>query len=748
MKKTAINSLRILALLLFGQCPIYAQLQKPLIKENTFIQVSEPWRASLDERSDVAIIYGASDDPEISFKERVESWRSHGYVTHFMTGAAWGNYSDYFYGKWDGKCHLDEAQIAQNGDTLWHGKKTPYFVPTEEFLRYFKENHIKKAIDAGIESIYLEEPEFFSYAGYSNAFKREWKKYYGSDWLPEDSSPAAAYMSQKLKHYLTSHALEESFAFAKEYGKSKGLDIKCFVATHSLLNYSQWLMVSPEVSLAFMPNVDGFQCQTWTGTAREPNYFNGVAKERVLETAYLEYGSMVPLAELSGRKLTFNIDPIEDRPRNWADYKKNYEANFVAYLLYPQVNNFEVMPWPNRIFEGSFPVRLDGDEKEKIPRYYSSQMMVMINVCNYMPLSNNKLSGSEGISILMSNSLMFERRPVFNGYNDYPAVKVYPDNNIAYTSPTLSFSDFYGMALPLVKRGVPVKILHIESVGYPQAWKDTKVLIMSYSNMKPLSEKYHDYIAKWVSDGGVLVYCSRDEDPYQNVNEWWNTGNNHYKSPSEDLFKKMNIKPGSIGEQHFGKGTVYIFKQDPKEFVFATAKDQDFINTVKYLYDKIPGNKPMQFKNNFFLQRGPYELIAVLDESVSQEPFIQKGQLIDVFDPELPVLSKKTVRPGENACLLNIDLIRSKDIPQVLATAARVYDEKILKHSYSFVAKSPSSTTNVMRVLLPESPEECTIENYKGENLTGASWKWDKESKTCLIKFENDPNGVSVNIKW
>jgi hypothetical protein len=750
--KKIISGLAVMLALLTANTSVYSQTvstQKECLKENTFLQVDSPWRPTLDERSDVAIIYGASDYHNITFKDRVQSWRDHGYITHFMTGTTWGSsYIDYFYGKWDGKHHLDEAQMSENGDTIWHSKKSPYFVPTENFLKYFREMNIKKAIDAGIESIYMEEPEFFSYAGYNEAFKNEWKKYYGTDWQPQDSSPSAAYMSQKLKHFLTSRALEESFAYAKEYGKNKGMDIKCYVATHSLLNYSQWVMISPEVSLAFMPDVDGFQCQTWTGTAREVNFFNGVAKERVLETAYLEYGSMVPLAELSGKKLTFNIDPIEDRPRNWSDYKKNYEANFVAYLLYPQINNFEVMPWPSRIFEGNFPISLDSDIKEKIPRYYSTQMLVMINACNNMPLTKNKLSGSEGISILMSNSLMFERRPVFDGYNDYPPIDRYPNDKIAYTSPTLSFSDFYGMALPLVKRGVPVKILHLENVSYPQAWKDTKLLIMTYSNMKPLSEEYHNCIAKWVYDGGVLIYCSRDEDPYQNVKEWWNTGNNHYKAPSENLFEKMNIKPDSSGEYRYGKGTVYIFRQDPKEFVLTSGKDQQFINAVKRLYDKVPGNKSLCFKNSFFLERGPYDLIAVLDESVSQKPYTQKGHLVDLFDPELPVLSEKTVSPGENACLFNIDRVKNKIIPQVLVTSARVYNENIQSHSYSFIARSPSNTSAVMRILLPAAPVECSLKNNDGKELSGASWQWNQESKTCLIKFENDPEGVAVEIKW
>jgi hypothetical protein len=38
-------------------------------------------------------------------------------------------------------------------------------------------------------------------------------------------------------------------------------------------------------------------------------------------------------------------------------------------------------------------------------------MQVMINSLNQMPLSPNRVSGPQGISVLMANSLMFQRAP-------------------------------------------------------------------------------------------------------------------------------------------------------------------------------------------------------------------------------------------------------------------------------------------------------------------------------------------------
>ncbi|GAA4315397.1 hypothetical protein [Compostibacter hankyongensis] len=230
-------------------------------QEKTCFQTSSPWIPEIDVRSDVAIVYGANDRHNMTFQERVRSWRERGYKTHFMTGIAWGGYQDYFYGRWDGKMHLDEVQVAIHNDSVWHGHGTPYIVPSLTYINYMKQAVVKKVIDAGITSLYFEEPEFWARSGYSDAFKAEWQKYYGFPWRPQDASPENTYLANKLKYHLYYRALKEVSAFAKEYGKKKGLDVKVYIPTHSLVNYSSWQIVSPEASLASLPGIDGYIAQ-------------------------------------------------------------------------------------------------------------------------------------------------------------------------------------------------------------------------------------------------------------------------------------------------------------------------------------------------------------------------------------------------------------------------------------------------------------------------------------------------------
>ena len=702
----------------------FAQTKAP----KTVFQVADAWSSAYDVRADGAIVYGINDAGG-NFKERAKSWKDKGYTIQFMTGIAWGQYKDYFKGQYDGKEHFDEGQKMKNGDIIWHGRDVPYTVPSANYIEYIK-GLVKEAIDAGSTAIYLEEPEFWARAGYSDAFKKEWQKFYGSPWQAQDESPEATYLSSKLKYDLYFNALKNVFEYVHSYSKSMGKNVKCYVPTHSLINYASWEIVSPEASLAQLPHMDGYIAQVWTGTSREKIYFNGELKERTFENAFLEYGSMVSMTAPTGREMFFLTDPIEDRSQTWADYKKNYQATFTAQLFYPSVANYEVMPWPPRIYLGKFKME-EGQEKQPLSKAYGTQMQVMINSLNSMPVSKNEINGNKGINVLLANSIMFQRFPIHEGYIDP------------------SLSNFYGMALPLLKRGIPVGTVHMENLDLDLGLKNTKVLIMSYSNMKPISAKNHEALAQWVKEGGMLIYYGKDDDPFQRVTEWWNKEGNHYQAPSDHLFELMNLKVEKSKTKYtYGKGNVFIVRENPKELVLQKNKDMDFLNTVKLAYDKVAPNDKLMFKNYFYLERGPYDIAAVLDENEIKEPLRIKGLVIDLFDPELPVLEEKVVYPGEQSYLFDLNRIVNKKQPQVLCGASRVYDEKTTGKSYSFLTKSPSNTMNAMRILLPSKPKQIILKDDKKQLISEFITSWDEASTTCLLKFENNSNGIQVNLKW
>ncbi|WP_309706781.1 hypothetical protein [Siphonobacter sp. SORGH_AS_0500] len=697
---------------------VLAQKQLP---EKTSMQIDRPWSAAYDIRSDIAMLYTMDS----TFNYRAQSWREKGYNLQFMTGVSWGNYQDYFHGTFDGKTHEDDVQTDREGKPILHGVDVPYIVPTESYISYLKAQ-VKKAIDQGVSALYLEEPEFWAQGGYSPSFKKEWQAYYQTPWQAQHESPEATYLSSKLKYHLYYRALQQVFLYAKEYSESKGTRIKCYVPTHSLLNYSAWQIVSPEASLASLPGMDGYIAQVWTGTSRVPNYFNGVKKERVFENAFLEYSSVVSMTAPTKKTVYFLTDPIEDGTRSWDDYKRNYEATFTAELMFPSVDHFEVMPWPHRIYLGKYQVG-DNPEPQSISPAYATQMQVMINSLNDMPASTNKVTGSQGVSVLLGNSMMFQRFPTHQGYED----------------PQLS--NFYGMALPLFKRGIPVDLVHMENLSYPEALQGTKVLIMSYANMKPFAASVHEKLAEWVKGGGVLVYYGRDTDAFQHVREWWNTGDNQYKTPLEHLLKLMNVPVTTNDASYtYGKGKVFITKVDPKELAMQPGRDEAFIQQIQQAYEGEAKAGTLRFKNSYQLDRGPYTLAAVMDEHPDKTPLTIPGPVIDLYDPSLPVLASKVVQPDQQAFVYRLKGISKK--PQVLAAASRVYDFKVGSKFVSFLTKSPSQTNNVMRISLPKKPQTITVLHQK--KALPFEQNWDEATHTLLLKFENFSEGVMVEIKY
>jgi len=241
--------------------------------ERTSFQTSQRWSPSGNLRADVAMVYGIDK----SLPERVKSWRDRGYRVHLMTGVSWGSYQDYLYGRYDGTNHEDNAQTDRNGKKIGHGGDVYYMCPAENYGEYLNVG-VQRGLEAGVEAVHLEEPEFWARAGYSEGFKREWQSYYHEPWQVPHESVDGQWRASKLKYFLYRRALQQVFNHVQAYNQSTGRKVRCYVPTHSLINYAHWCIVSPQSSLAQLDGCDGYIAQVWTGTARTPNHFRGQRK--------------------------------------------------------------------------------------------------------------------------------------------------------------------------------------------------------------------------------------------------------------------------------------------------------------------------------------------------------------------------------------------------------------------------------------------------------------------------------------
>lgn len=716
-------------------------------EERLIFQTGQPWTPRTNLNADVAMVYGIG--PRLL--PNLESWREHGYIVDVMTGVAWGNYQDYLSGRFDGQNHMDQAQMDVNGHEILHGGNTqiPYISPGESYGRYLSQG-IRRALDGGAESIYLEEPEFWARSGWEKNFKREWKAYYGEDWQPPNSSPDAQYRASKLKYFLYRRALQQVFEYVHEYGKSHGRSIPCYVATHSLINYANWRIVSPESSLLAV-GANGYIAQIWTGTARTPNYYDGVRKERTFETAFLEYGSMDNLARASGRRMWFLNDPIEDDPNHdWTDYRTNWESTLVASLLQPDVWRYEVMPWPERVFNSKHPVRevatntksiqeleqrpvgtgLGGFgpepnvEKVGIPKAYETELQSVIRALGDMKQSDVEWqeAGTRGVGILVSDTMMFER---------------------ADPSPSdAALGSFYGLALPLVTHGVPVEPVQIESAVEPGFLDNFKILLLTYEGQKPPTPEFHKVLVEWVRKGGALVVVDNDDDPYNSVREWWNTAPNAYKTPREHLFVKLGIAEDAAGLYHVGRGVVLSARLSPAALTYR--KDGGAIVLGLMRRASAAVNLTWSETNALVLRRGPYVIAAGLDESVAGlKPYVLRGRFVNLFDANLPVLTQVTLRPNARLLLFDLDRVGKAAVPAIVAASCRITDEHVDKNDLSFDAAGIADTNAAVRITAGKKPSSITV---GGVALQARDY--DVGGSTLLIHFQNSVSPVLVQIRF
>ncbi|MEN6307364.1 MAG: hypothetical protein ABFD91_06365 [Anaerohalosphaeraceae bacterium] len=701
--------------------------------ELTGFQDGGPYNPYCDFRNDFAMVYGA-DNPNLP--EFIKSWVDKGYVPQLMTGIAWGAYADFRDLK--GNDIMSLSQVEANGSQKLHGHRVPYIVPSIEFADYMSEK-LKTMIDAGVVAIHLEEPEFWAYTGFSEAFQREWQLYYDTPFVRPDTSADAQYKASQLKYYLFGRTLRRVAETCKEYALQKyNRKVRFYVPTHSLINYTQWCIVSPQSSLIDSDVIDGCIAQIWTGTSRTPNVYQGQRAERTFETAFLEYGVMQELVRNTNRRMWFLHDPIEDNPRyDWNDYQFNYKATLIASLLHPHVWHYEICPWPPRVFRGKYPA--GAADATPIPADYATILCTVFNQLRDMNQPDSQwISSTHGIGVLIADSGMFQRAE--------PAYRLAEGNGNdptkAQRSDIRDFSGFYGLALPLLKHGIPVQPVQLDNTArFANYLNGYQVLVLSYEFMKPQTPAINQALAEWTAKGGALVYVGADTDPFNTVSEWWNSGKTKYDAPSQHLMELLGLsRIAADGKYAFGKGHVFVARKHPAYYTRSKAAADEYRAVVKQAAEAVG----LRYIENNFLQlnRGPYMIAACLEDSISDKPLELKGLFVDIFNAELPVCEAVSLKPGQCTWLLDLNKLQG-DKAEPVASAARIETWKDIDNGVEFTLTSPKEVNIVSRIRLPKQPAKMTVDGREFD-----SYVWDEKSRTVFFKSPMIVDSQLVTITW
>jgi len=366
-----------------------------------------------------------------------------------------------------------------------------------------------------------------------------------------------------------------------------------------------------------------------------------------------------------------------------------------------------------------------------MPPEYATEVQTVMNALNDMRQQPVKWDcGTTDVGVIISDSLMFQRGQPEGG------------------DPHLSH--FYGLALPLLKRGIPVTPVQLENLTLPDYLKDFRVLLLTYHGMKPLSAGVHQALAAWVKRGGVLVVCDNDTDPYKTVREWWNSGGLHYRTPREDLFVQLGWRPEQDGVkdaipaatnasfQSVGKGGVMWIRENPSSIAKTAEGDGQLATTVK----QAAAHAGLKWRetNYLLLRRGPYILAAGLDESVAGEPKRLTGRFVNLFDPELRVQRTVVLVPKARLFLLDLNALGDKQ-PRVLASACKSLPTRQDAHSLSIAVEGVVNTPAVVFLRTPTAPRSVKL---AGQALE--TFNYGPKDRLLWIRFTNEARPRELEI--
>jgi hypothetical protein len=329
--------------------------------------------------------------------------------------------------------------------------------------------------------------------------------------------------------------------------------------------------------------------------------------------------------------------------------------------------------------------------------------------------------GTESVGILVSDSLMFQRG-----------------------EPTPSdphLGNVYGLMMPLVKRGLPVTPVQLENVTIPRYLAPFKVLLLSYDGQKPLTPEVHAPLVDWVRQGGVLVFCDKDADPYLNVHEWWNSNGEHYGTPREHLFRLLGLDNSTAPDDFHsvGKGGVLWLRERPAD-LSASVQGAAKVVTATQLAAKRAGLKWRE-TNCLLLRRGPYVIAAGLDESIDAPPRELHGTFVNLFDSELRVQHDIRIEPASRFFLIDLNAVGNGE-PQLLASACKALPKGHDDKDFSWEVDGAEGTSGMLLFRTSKAPGCVTLDGQ-----LAADYLYSEADKLLWVRFPNEATRRTVSLQ-
>jgi len=689
----------------------------------TVFQVNVGFDPRIAIAADGVIVHRHGDKIE-SLGPAIESWRREGYLVGRMFFADSDAGNLYWTGKWDGRPHPDEVERNAKNEVVQCEGVRPYMLPTEGWTRYLEEM-AAVSVDAGAMAVLPEEPLAHVNTGYEKAFQALWVKRYKRPWQAEDSSPEARFLTAQLKNELYIELQRRLGRAAKARGDRVRRRISFVIPVHGLYSNIASHLVAPLGTSLAIREADGYIGQVWTGPVNWALANYDSPDKSFFASAYVLYDYFVELTVGTGRKLWLLADPVEDDPNHqWAEFQQWYRHCLVAKLMFPEVDAFEVMPWPERIFLPGYTTGGGTPAPESFRIAILSAVQVLQEVPRggewyYGPGGEPAPRPTGGIGIAVSDTAMWQpqKPPLMQGT--------------------------YGLFMPLVQAGVPAAACVAERSGDPRYMARFHTIVLSYETWKPTGAEMNAALAAWVRRGGSLLLFGAADD-LGGAAFWWRKAG--HASPLHHLLAELGIRGMADGEWNVGRGWVVRRGISPMRFGDPAVAGREYMPLVARAVQRAGPESSLTLPGAFCMRRGPF----VAAHAVSK-PATITGELVDVLDPELPVIRGVRLPPGSSALYRDVTPIMrgmspAGNRPVVLHATHRLMMEDFRDGLLALAVRGPALTPAVVRVYragLKLQSAEARDGLGRQVNVETA-----EDGPTVRLRFANDPSGVTVEAKW
>jgi len=657
----------------------------------------------------------------IPFAPQLQSWREKSFVTGRMFFADSDAANAYWTGHWDGTPHPQDVERDRKGDVVKCAGVRPYMLPTDGWIRYLQQLQAE-SLAVGADAILPEEPLAHVFTGYEQSLRDLWNQRYHKPWQPQHASDEARFLTAQLKNELYLKLEQRLAQQAAAYAKDQQRDVAFVLPIHSLYSNIAAQLVAPLGTSTHLPAVDGYIGQIWTGPVNWALGCYDSPRKSFFTSAYVLYDYFTQLTVAGDRKLWLLVDPVEDNPdHTWDAFAQWYKHCIAAMLLMHEVDSYEVMPWPDRIF---LPGHSTGGSTPA-PEDYRVTILAVTQALQEIPLGGARFTTAypDGaataatpapLGIAIADTLMWQRQ----------------------THPMLQ--GVYSLFLPLLERGLPVSSFVMERAADQAYLSRFQAIVLSYEHFKPADPAMHTALVQWVKAGGVLVVLGTDGDALDaRPDAWWRRRD--ADSALADLLAQLNIEPAREGTYPVGNGWVLRNRTAPAQFAQPSAAEQTYLPLIRRAL-AIAGQPSLAEPGVFCMKRGPF----IIAHAETNELRLC-GSLIDIFDPTLPLQTSVVLPPGTSGLYRDVAPLMQGNTPALLHTTHRLMSCESRDNVLRFTLRGPAQTPALARLFIPTSTDvRITATNAQGEAVDVTH---DRQGQTALLKFHNDPEGVTVTIR-